>query len=751
VPIVTRAGTFVLQAAGKAGFECFSLMDEELFVLCGQQFVNMMMQYDLLRHRTGLLQIMNVDEEKINLSYLTEAVVELSGAERGSIFMVDEGSNELVFMADTQSGEKHETRIPLSKDSIAGSAVLHNETINLNDCYTDERFDSNVDILTGYQSKQMLCVPVNNDKGQAIGAIQLINTKHGRGFTELNCEIIRGFRMYVQIAILNHKAAAYANSAVRRRIAELDARDLSLERLVEVVVELSQAARGTIFVVDEIAQELYFIIDTPTGEKKQVSIPLTTASLAGASIINNEIINIADCYTDPRFDNSMDKQTGLQTRQLLCVPVTNAAGKVIGAIQIMNTHHGMPFGKETCMILEAFRVYAQVGILHNKMQTAGMADSEAHVEVSMVDSQEIDLGYLADLVIQICRAQQGFIFVLDDTSSRLSYLSPGDKKEESIACSQRFLAGAVAMTNQVINMEDCSTDLRYNTGTDRGDFESKQALAVPVVGSNGETFGAIQVVNSHNGEPFNDNTIEVLQAFRVYIQVAIVNHRKRVAARALVSDALAKAPEGKENDLGFFTDAVVGLSKSARGAIYVVNKHTNELAFLAGEHGVHTEITIPLSAESVAGASVVHNEVINISNCYDDTRFNTSVDEYTGFKSRQMLCVPVAGDDATGDAIGAIQVINTHDGLPFGPEEFELLKAFRPFVRSAVLEKQKEFDESMKIDPSGAVLRRKSVSISRRPSVDPTASQLAPAPAASSEDPATGHTALPSKNIGTGS
>ena len=63
-------------------------MDEELFVLCGQQFVNMIMQYDLLHHRKGLLNIMNVDEEKINLSYLTEAVMELSGAQRGSPVLV---------------------------------------------------------------------------------------------------------------------------------------------------------------------------------------------------------------------------------------------------------------------------------------------------------------------------------------------------------------------------------------------------------------------------------------------------------------------------------------------------------------------------------------------------------------------------------------------------------------------------------------------------------------------------------------
>ena len=47
---------------------------------------------------------------------------------------------------------------------------------------------------------------------------------------------------------------------------------------------------------------------------------------------------------------------GFQTKQLLCVPVANAKGKVIGAIQIMNTHHGMPFGKDTAELVDALKV-----------------------------------------------------------------------------------------------------------------------------------------------------------------------------------------------------------------------------------------------------------------------------------------------------------------------------------------------------------------------------------------------------------
>ena len=135
------------------------------------------------------------------------------------------------------------------------------------------------------------------------------------------------------------------------------------------MVELSKAQRGTIFVLDKQTQDLYFIIDTPDG-KKQIRMPLTGSSMAGAAIINNELINIPDCYKDERFNRTMDKKTGFHTTQMLCVPVTASDGKPIGAIQIINTHHGMPFTDADVELLRNFKLYVQIAILNNEARAA---------------------------------------------------------------------------------------------------------------------------------------------------------------------------------------------------------------------------------------------------------------------------------------------------------------------------------------------------------------------------------------------
>ena len=119
-------------------------------------------------------------------------------------------------------------------------------------------------------------------------------------------------------------------------------------------------------------RELYFTIDTPGG-KSEIRMPLTPKSMAGAAILNNELINIPDCYQDDRFDPAMDKKTGFKTTQMLCVPVTASNGEPIGAIQIINTENGMSFTDADVDLLRVFRVYVQIAIMNKK----GLMVSEA--------------------------------------------------------------------------------------------------------------------------------------------------------------------------------------------------------------------------------------------------------------------------------------------------------------------------------------------------------------------------------------
>lgn len=64
---------------------------------------------------------------------------------------------------------------------VVAYAVLHDQTINIADAYTEQGFDftgtKNFDKKTGYRSKSFLTIPMKNHENEIIGVLQLINAK----------------------------------------------------------------------------------------------------------------------------------------------------------------------------------------------------------------------------------------------------------------------------------------------------------------------------------------------------------------------------------------------------------------------------------------------------------------------------------------------------------------------------------------------------------------------------------------------
>ena len=87
----------------------------------------------------------------------------------------------------------------------------------------------------------------------------------------------------------------------------------------------------------------------------RAGVRLPVRGLAGAVIQQNEPMNIADAYLDPRFDATMDRRTGYRTRQVLGVPLRHpVTGACVGLLQINNKTDGSfdPFTSEQQRVLE---------------------------------------------------------------------------------------------------------------------------------------------------------------------------------------------------------------------------------------------------------------------------------------------------------------------------------------------------------------------------------------------------------------
>lgn len=121
------------------------------------------------------------------LRILGEATARLVNAERATIFLIDEARGEL-WSKLALGEERSEIRIPMGK-GIAGSVAATGKLINLPDPYNDPRFNPEVDRRTGFTTRNLLTLPMDDPTGKPLGVLQVLN-KRGGAFGPEDIEIL---------------------------------------------------------------------------------------------------------------------------------------------------------------------------------------------------------------------------------------------------------------------------------------------------------------------------------------------------------------------------------------------------------------------------------------------------------------------------------------------------------------------------------------------------------------------------------
>jgi GAF domain-containing protein len=111
------------------------------------------------------------------LKQIAQKATEVMEADRCSLFLYDPEANELWSTVALGMGERV-IRMP-SGVGVSGYSFKTGEVVNLQDAYSDPRFNREVDMRTGYHTRSMLCMPLYAREGEKLGVIQLLNKKNG--------------------------------------------------------------------------------------------------------------------------------------------------------------------------------------------------------------------------------------------------------------------------------------------------------------------------------------------------------------------------------------------------------------------------------------------------------------------------------------------------------------------------------------------------------------------------------------------
>jgi adenylate cyclase len=299
------------------------------------------------------------------LHSITLKTGELLGADRTTIFLLDEEKQELwSIVAEAEGDRSLEIRVPANK-GIAGEVATEKKVINIPfDFYDDPRsfFAQAQEKRTGYRTYTMLALPLLNERGQLVAVVQLLNKLKSHinpyaslseridigGFTSNDEQLFQEFAPSIRlilessrsfyVATQKQRAAAALMKAVKSLSqSSLDLED-TLKRVMDEAKELMNADRSTLWLIDRDRQELWTKITQGDGSTKELRVPIGTG-FAGKVAASGQTLNIPfDLYEHPDSDTAkkIDQQTSYRTCSLLCMPVFNADRELIGVTQLVN-------------------------------------------------------------------------------------------------------------------------------------------------------------------------------------------------------------------------------------------------------------------------------------------------------------------------------------------------------------------------------------------------------------------------------
>src|SRR3990170_1726489 len=168
---------------------------------------------------------------------------------------------------------------------------------------------------------------------------------------------------------------------------------LDLPELLGLILKMAQentgADRGSLFLVDHERQEIWSLLAHGL-EQKEIRLPMGKG-IAGAVAATGDIVNLADAYTDPRFDRDFDQRFGYRTKALLCLPITDRDDKTVGVLQLLNKRDGN-FDAEDVDFLQSLSVHSAIALENARLHRESLERQRMEREMALARSIQLEPG-----------------------------------------------------------------------------------------------------------------------------------------------------------------------------------------------------------------------------------------------------------------------------------------------------------------------------------------------------------------------
>lgn len=331
---------------------------------------------------------------------------------------------------------------------------------------------------------------------------------------------------------------------------------LDLDQLLHLVMEkvtlLMDADRSTLYLLSDDGKQLWSKV-LQGGESFEIRLNVGEG-IAGWVASSGEVVNIPDAYIDQRFQPAVDLRSGYRTRSILCIPMRNSLGDIIGVAQCLNKNGG-PFTNEDEQLLASLSSQAAVAIENAKLYHSVVAKN-----IELLDAQEKleqrthelnvlfeiekeisaarDLDELLERILHqtmaIVGAEAGSIALREPDTRILRFRTTAGPvaerlRHKTIKLGSGVIGWAAANRESIIVNEPIADERHAVEFAGDIGLEPRNLACAPLVGD--DVLGAIELINKvDDGEPdhFDEGDLKLLVLIAGQATKAISQHRSKV-------------------------------------------------------------------------------------------------------------------------------------------------------------------------------------------------------------------------------
>jgi adenylate cyclase len=299
--------------------------------------------------------------------------------------------------------------------------------------------------------------------------------------------------------------------------------------------------------------------------------------------------------------------------------------------------------------------------------------TSALVDISnrVSDTLSLDVLFprLMEVVTESLNAERSSLFLYDPDSRELfSRVMQGNAMGEVRFPASLGIAGSVFTSGEGEIIPDAYADARFNRELDtKTGYRTRNILCVPIRNKKREVIGVTQALNKKESN-FDVEDQRLLEALSLQAAAALENARmfekveRAQREETVFLDVVSLIASEIHLDplLEKILAAATHLLDADRGALFLYDHASNEL-YSRVTGGGASEIRFPAIA-GIAGECFTKGAPVSIDDAYHDPRFNPEVDRGTGYRTRNILCMPVTTKG--GHKVGVMEILNKKGG-PF--------------------------------------------------------------------------------------